>query len=73
MADEPAPPPAAVETSDPDEGPIVEIRDAEATQSLPARGGAGRAGADPSDHDRRTKDRGDGDPSLRELFWGEEE
>ncbi len=73
VADEPAPPPAAVETSDPDEGPIVEIRDAEATQSLPAVEEPGELAQTRPTTTGRTKDRGDGDPSLRELFWGEEE
>ncbi|HEY6651634.1 MAG TPA: DivIVA domain-containing protein [Actinomycetota bacterium] len=72
VADEPAPPPAAVETSDPDEG-IVEIRDAEATQSLPAAEEPGELAPTRPTTTGRTKDRGDGDPSLRELFWGEEE
>lgn len=72
VADEPAPPPAAVETSDPDEG-IVEIRDAEATQSLPAVEEPGELAQTRPTTTGRTKDRGDGDPSLRELFWGEEE
>jgi DivIVA domain-containing protein len=73
MVDEPAPPPAAVETSDPDEGPIVEIGDAEATQSLPAVEEPGELAQTRPTTTGRTKDRGDGDPSLRELFWGEEE
>ncbi|HEY6681092.1 MAG TPA: DivIVA domain-containing protein, partial [Actinomycetota bacterium] len=72
VAGEPAPPPAAVETSDPDEG-IVEIRDAEATQSLPAVEEPGELAQTRPTATGRTKDRGDGDPSLRELFWGEEE
>jgi DivIVA domain-containing protein len=73
VADEAAPPPAAVETSDPDEDPIVEIRDAEATQSLPAVEEPGELAQTRPTTTGRAKDRGDGDPSLRELFWGEEE
>ncbi len=73
LADEPAPPPADVETSDPEEGPIVEIGDAEATLSLPAAEEPGELAQTRPTATGRTKDRGDGDPSLRELFWGEEE
>ena len=73
VAHEAPPPPAAVTRGEPDEGPIVEVGDAEATQTLPA-------GEEPSElaqtrptTSARGSDRGDGDPSLRELFWGEEE
>jgi DivIVA domain-containing protein len=73
VADEPTPPPAAAETSDLDEDPIVEIRDAEATQSLPEVKEPGELAQTRPTTTGRTKDRSDGDPSLRELFWGEEE
>jgi DivIVA domain-containing protein len=73
LAEEPTPPPAAAETSDADQGPIVEIRDAEATQSLPAVEERGELAQTRPSTTGRAKDRGDGDPSLRELFWGEEE
>jgi DivIVA domain-containing protein len=73
VAEAPTPPPAAAETSEPDEGPIVEIRDAEATQSLPAADEPGELAQTRPTTTGRAKDRGDGDPSLRELFWGEEE
>jgi DivIVA domain-containing protein len=66
------PPPAAV-TRDESEGPIVEVGDAEATQSLPAAEEPGELAQTRPTTSARGTDRGDGDPSLRELFWGEEE
>ena len=70
---EPPPPPAAVEDSEPDEGPIVEVGDAETTQSLPAAEEPGELAQTRPTPSGRGSDRGDGDPSLRELFWGEEQ
>jgi DivIVA domain-containing protein len=72
VADE-APPPAAATSGEPDAGPIVEIKDAETTQSLPAADEPAELAPTRPTSTRRAKDRGDGDPSLRELFWGEEE
>lgn len=69
--DEP-PPPAAVTRGEP-EGPIVEVGDADATQSLPAAEEPGELAQTRPTTSARGTDRGDGDPSLRELFWGEEE
>jgi DivIVA domain-containing protein len=66
-------PPAVGTSGEPDEGPIVEIRDAETTQSLPAADEPGELAPTRPTSTARAKDRGDGDPSLRELFWGEEE
>jgi len=73
VAEEATPPPATVETGDPAEGTIVEIGDAEATQNLPEVDEPGELAQTRPTTTGRTKDRGDGDPSLRELFWGEEE
>jgi DivIVA domain-containing protein len=70
--DEP-PPTAAVTRDEPDEGPIVEVGDAEATQSLPAAEEPGELAQTRPTTSARGTDRSDGDPSLRELFWGEEE
>ncbi|MDP9301891.1 MAG: DivIVA domain-containing protein [Actinomycetota bacterium] len=70
---EPSPPPADVADSEPDEGSIVEVKDAAATQSLPAAEEPGELAQTRPTTNRRANDRGDGDPSLRELFWGEEE
>ncbi|TMK36435.1 MAG: DivIVA domain-containing protein [Actinobacteria bacterium] len=67
------PPPPEVEDSEPDEGPIVEVGDAEATQSLPAAKEHGELAQTRPTTRGRASDRSDGDPSLRELFWGEEE
>jgi len=66
-------PPAAVTSGEPDEGPIVEVGDAEETQSLPAAEEPGELAQTRPTTSARGSDRGDGDPSLRELFWGEEE
>ena len=66
-------PPAAVTPGEPDEGPIVEVGDAEETQSLPAAEEPGELAQTRPTTSARGSDRGDGDPSLRELFWGEEE
>jgi DivIVA domain-containing protein len=56
-----------------DEGPtdrVVEIADADATQTMPAPDErTGLAQSRPSAGQERA---GEGDPSLRELFWGEE-
>jgi DivIVA domain-containing protein len=70
---EPPPPRSAAEDSEPDEGPIVEVGDAEETQSLPAAEEPGELAQTRPTTSGRGGDRGDGDPSLRELFWGEEE
>ena len=70
---EPPSPPAAVTRGEPDEGPVVEVGDAEATQSLPATEESGELAQTRPTTSARGSDRGDGDPSLRELFWGEEE
>src|SRR5947208_1178935 len=67
------PPPPEVEDSEPEEGPIVEVGDAEATQSLPAAKEHGELAQTRPTTRGRASDRSDGDPSLRELFWGEEE
>jgi len=67
------PPAAAVTLGEPDEGPIVEVGDAEATQSLPAAEEPGELAQTRPTTSARGGDRADGDPSLRELFWGEEE
>ena len=67
------PPPEAVTRGEPDEDPIVEVGDAEATQSLPAAEEPGELAQTRPTTSARGSDRGDGDPSLRELFWGEEE
>jgi DivIVA domain-containing protein len=69
--DEP-PPPEDVTPGAPDETPIVEVGDADETQSLPAADEPGEL-AQTRPTSARGSDRGDGDPSLRELFWGEEE
>ena len=66
-------PPAAVTSGEPDEGPIVEVGDGEETQSLPAAEEPGELAQTRPTTSARGSDRGDGDPSLRELFWGEEE
>ena len=66
-------PPVAVTPGEPDEGPIVEVGDAEETQSLPAAEEPGELAQTRPTTSARGSDRGDGDPSLRELFWGEEE
>ena len=66
-------PPAAVTSGEPDEGPIVEVGDAEETQSLPAAEEPGELAQTRPTTSARGSDRSDGDPSLRELFWGEEE
>jgi len=66
-------PPAAVTPGEPDEGRIVEVGDAEETQSLPAAEEPGELAQTRPTTSARGSDRGDGDPSLRELFWGEEE
>jgi DivIVA domain-containing protein len=71
--DEPPAPPAAVTGGEPDEGTIVQVGDAEATQSLPAADDPGELAQTRPTTSARGTDRGDGDPSLRELFWGEEE
>ena len=52
---------------------LVEVGDAEATQSLPAAEEPGELAQTRPTTSARGSDRGDGDPSLRELFWGEEE
>jgi DivIVA domain-containing protein len=70
---EPQPQSAFVESSEPDEGTIVEVGDAEATQSLPTAEEPGELAQTRPTTSGRGSDRGDGDPSLRELFWGEEE
>jgi hypothetical protein len=58
---------------DADEGPtdrVVEIADADATQTMPAPDERTElAQSRPSTGQERA---GEGDPSLRELFWGEE-
>ena len=88
VADAPAPePPSAPDASAPpavepsqepaagdaDEGTtdrVVEIADADATQTMPAPDDRPElAQSRPSAGQERT---GEGDPSLRELFWGEE-
>jgi DivIVA domain-containing protein len=74
--------PPAVEPSQEDEGPaagdadegptdrVVEIADADVTQAMPAPDERTElAQSRPSAGQERT---GEGDPSLRELFWGEE-
>ena len=73
VAHEGPPPPAAVTRGEPDEGPIVEVGDAEATQTLPAAEEPNELAQTRPTTNARGSDRGDGDPSLRELFWGEEE
>ena len=67
------PPPEAVTRGEPDEDPIVEVGDADETQSLPAAEEPGELAQTRPTTSARGSDRGDGDPSLRELFWGEEE
>ena len=67
------PPPEAVTRGEPDEDPIVEVGDADEKQSLPAAEEPGELAQTRPTTSARGSDRGDGDPSLRELFWGEEE
>src|SRR5947208_6206674 len=69
----PPPPPATITRGEPEEGSIVEVGDAEATQSLPAADEPGELAQSRPTTGARGGDRSDGDPSLRELFWGEEE
>jgi len=77
--EEPPSPPPADKSDESDEGPVddvvdvVDVEDAEATQSLPAAKEHGELAQTRPTASGRGSDRGDGDPSLRELFWGEEE
>ncbi len=70
--DEPPPPPAAVRPSEPDGG-VVEVGEAEATQSLPATEERGKLAQTRPASGSGGERGGEGDPSLRELFWGEED
>ena len=70
--DEPPPPPAGVRPSEPDGG-VVEVGEAEATQSLPATEERGKLAQTRPASGSGGERGGEGDPSLRELFWGEED
>ena len=70
--DEPPPPPAAVRPSEP-AGGVVEVGEAEATQSLPATEERGKLAQTRPASGSGGERGGEGDPSLRELFWGEED